>query len=264
MTTLYTDAATVAAALNMNPEATLSGPVVAGANTLTVSAVPSTWAVGMYLALDYFNPGTREVVQINGVPSGANVPITPTLNDHVSGAPIAECSGIQDAIASACAAIDDFCYMRVQGAFAEQMLTESITAYIDNDGWLVIPCSLPKPQVNSIAALSYQPTPVDPVTTFSLPPQAWVENTYLLRVGGSNMSPVQGREVMATLTYTGGYSPLPSDIARAALALAARFYKEKDSGFSDTIGSADLGTLTYKKDIPSDIKMMLRHHVRYA
>jgi hypothetical protein len=61
------------------------------------------------------------------------------------------------------------------------------------------------------------------------------------------------------VTAKWGYaSTVPSDILEANIMQAARWFKRLEGGMSDTLGSADLGTLLYRQSLDPDIAMILK------
>jgi hypothetical protein len=54
--------------------------------------------------------------------------------------------------------------------------------------------------------------------------------------------------------------PVPQDIARAARRLAVHFWKIRDTGYADVQGTRQTGRVTYHKDIPKDVQMVLNRN----
>lgn len=69
-----------------------------------------------------------------------------------------------------------------------------------------------------------------------------------------------------SIDYTGGLSTttdgLPLDLIDLATMLAVRFYKEARSGLGDSIGVAELATLTYTKALPLRFQKMMEQYKR--
>lgn|GEM_PF-3537357 len=273
----YTDAATVAAALRLPPDTSLAVQAQAGAAQIVLMAMTAAGGVpfypGMSLALDQYNPGAREVVQITGPATGTGpytVPVTALANTHPTGAPVKECSAIQDVVAAASRMVDDttFC---VPGAYAQQAWTETVEGQATVDGRLAARVS--GRNVTAVSALSWVLNPQDAAQVADLTAINWDDYTITLWPSASRTAngeplapppdPAQKR-VLVTVSYTAGYSPLPPDLARAATVLAARMFKEGDSGFSDTVGNLVDGTLTFKKGIPNDVALILRPWRRWS
>lgn len=273
----YTDAATVAAALRILPDTALAAAVLPGATSLSLNANQTTRGIplypGMYLALDQFNPGAREVVQITAAVTGTGpytVPVTATTYAHGSGAPATECSAIQDVVGAASRLVDDATFSAA-GAFAQQAWSETVNGQVTADGRIF--CQVSGRGVSAFSAFSWQVLPTDTaqvVPTSSLrwdDYQVWaLPNGVALATGEPAYLPINAAEkaLIVTVAYTAGYSPLPDDLARAATVLAARLFKEGESGFSDTVGDPQLGVLTYKKGIPADIAAILKPWRRWS
>lgn len=257
----YVDASAVVAVLpSMQPDTTLSSAAIAGATQIEIvaSAVPNgDLYPGMYLALDQFNPGTRETVQVTGAITGAGpytVPVTALTNAHAAGAPVKECSGIQGTVLAASRFIDDFTWSK-PSAFAEQTWTETVEGNT-LDGRLVV--SVSGRNVTAVSAFSWVCRPTDDATvvaTDQLVFRDFVIEAYPPDVPAWNSA----KRLLVAVTYTAGYATaaMPSDIVRAATVMAARLWKEGESGFSDVVGSPDLGALLYKKGVPPDVAAML-------
>jgi hypothetical protein len=256
----YCNEAQVASALNLPPTGTLASPVIVGATTISITT-SGTYYPGQRLALDHFQDDTvGEVVFIKSISGTTYTLVSPAINAHVAGAPIVEVTAITKVLASASRSVDDLTYYTNVG-FNQETVTDNIRAYIQNDGNILIPAK--KPIVNSVTSLIIQNTPID--IAYSIPIGNLDINGYIVTAYIANTAyvpPVSSREVRATLVYSGGYNTLPSDIVRSAIVLAARFYKEKDSGFSDVIGNVDLGIMQYKKGAPAEVMAMLKNYIR--
>lgn len=257
----YCNESQVASALGMNPTGNLTNAVTAGSITIVITG--ATCYPGQRLALDYFQDDTvGEVVFIASVAGTTYTLVNPTLNAHVQGAPIVEVTAITKTLASASRMIDDMTYYTGVG-FNQETRTESVKGYIQADGNILIPAK--KPIIQSVTSLSIQNTPLDapvsvPVANLDIDGYnitAYAQNT-------SYVPPLMARQVKVSLTYVGGFNPLPDDIVRCAVVLAARFFKEKDSGFSDAIGNSDLGIMQYKKGAPAEVMAMLKNYIRFT
>lgn len=273
----YTDAATVAAALRLAPDTTLAAAVVQGATSLSLTANQTAAGVSLYpgmsLALDQFNPGAREVVQITGPVTGAGpytVPIAATAGAHGLGAPVKECSAIEDVVAAASRLVDDATYTAA-GAYAQQDWTETVEGQSLADGRIF--ARVTGRGISAVTAFSWQVYPDDTAQQVSLSALRWddyevwaLPSGLVLATGEPSTLPAAAylKHLLVTISYAAGYSPLPADLARAATVLAARMFKEGDTGFSDTIGDPALGVLTYKKGIPGDIAAILRPWRRWT
>lgn len=119
-----------------------------------------------------------------------------------------------------------------------------------------------KPSVTAVAAFAYRQSPRDPWTA--------VEST-ALTVSGYKITawigtPMPREPVMIKATYTGGLATtstgLPADLQRAAIVLAARYYKEMRSGLGDVIGMPQTGELIYTKAVPTEVLQLLAPYTR--
>lgn len=267
MPAAYTDAAAVAAALRLSPDTTLAAPVSVGDQSISISAnqVAGDSGIypGMYLALDHFNLQTREVVQVTDAVTGVGpytVPVTATVNAHVNGSPVKEVSALQDVVDAGSRLWDDACFTK-PGAFAEQTWTETLVGQGTSDGRLFLLGS--GRNITAVTSLQWQANPSGSV--FALDPTQCTFDDYQLWAWAPQALPWPfNKNVYVTVTYTAGYNPLPGDIVRASTVLAARLYKEGDSGFSDVTANTDLGMLQYKKGIPGDIALMAKRWRRWT
>lgn len=274
--TTYTDASSVAAILQLAPDTTLSAAIAVGATTLTLASATTATGIslypGMLLALDFYNPAVRESVTITGPISGTGpytVPISATAQAHSAGAPIKEVSALQEVVEPASRMIDDATFS-APGAFAEQTWTETTRGQGTPDGWLFFEVS--GRGIQNISAVQWQSAPNGPIIT--LDPTRCIYDDYRVWAypasggttagyNGFTPSPYD-KQVIVTVTYTAGYNPVPADLGRAATVLAARLYKEGQTGFSDVLGNADMGLLQFKKGIPSDVAVMLKPWRRWS
>jgi hypothetical protein len=159
-----------------------------------------------------------------------------------------------DVVPAASRIWDDLTFYR--NTFDLTTVTETLKGYIDTDGLLYV--AVTKPIIQSVSALSFIVLPGDTPTIVGL--TAIDFDGYTIR--GNVGFPQQ--KITATVTYSGGFDPIPADIQRATTVLACRLWKEKDSGFSDVIGNSELGILQYKKGIPSGIEAVVKHYKRWV
>lgn len=259
-TALYTDVGRVAQALAFQTPETLNAAVSASATSITLSSpFPSDWTVGSTLILDVNNPSLRESVTITGAPSGQTIPISATVNAHVAQSPVVNGTLVANYIGAASRWFDSVSYNKL--GFAYEAVTETKQAYIDNDGYIVVPLSKPIVQIQNVTGVTFQPTPLDPVDTLNVS-QAWIEDNYFLKIAPINS--YSRRNGQAVVMYSGGYNPVPDDIVQAVTVMAARFYKERDSGYSDVIGSTETGIMQYQKAMPADVKVIVEKYRRWT
>jgi hypothetical protein len=67
-------------------------------------------------------------------------------------------------------------------------------------------------------------------------------------------------------TYSGGLATtadtMPEDFQSAVSLLTIRFYREAESGMSDSLGIAEMGMTSYTKAIPVRVQQMLQPYMR--
>lgn len=165
-------------------------------------------------------------------------------------------------VAAASRAIDHHCANeRATDYFKSETLTdEVITGQLTPQG--VLHCWPHKSLVDSVSELSWR----------SRPGASWnTVDTDKLAINGNlvqgwleTRQPV-GR-IQVQISYTGGLAEdtadLPADLVEATTLLTVRYYKEAQSGLSDSIGVAELGTLMYTKAWPIRVLEMLKPYKR--
>ena len=127
-------------------------------------------------------------------------------------------------------------------------------AAVDVYGRLI--CWPHKPIITSIAALQYRLSPRQPwqdvdldlVETDGPHVLAWLE--------------LERQPLTVQISYVGGYDTLPDTLVHAVNILAARYYREMQGGYTDSIGVADLGNLIYTKAVPLEVVDLLKPLVR--
>jgi hypothetical protein len=120
-----------------------------------------------------------------------------------------------------------------------------------------------KPVVTAVTALSYR---------YSLA-NAYVDANIAMVVPEYEGILFEGylsyaERIYVKASYTGGFattvSGLPQDIVELGTLMAVRLYKEARSGLGDSIGVAELGTLTYTKALPSRAREIVNLYARTA
>lgn len=259
-TALYTDLASVVRALAFQSPETLGTAATAGTTSITLNvAPPSDWQVGSTLVVDANNPTLAETVTIEAAPSGTAVTISALVNNHAAGAPVINGTIANDYVTAASRWFDSQTYVR--SGFAYEPVTDTKEAYIDRDGYVEVPLSKPKVVMSDVTSVTFQATPMSEVLTLDLT-KGWILDNYFLKIAPENYIPT--RNGLITVTYSGGYNPVPDNIQWAVTNMAARFYKERDSGYSDVIGSADTGIFQYKKAMPADVKAVVLSYMRWT
>ena len=256
---LYTDSGRVAQALAFQAPETLNAAVSAGATSITLASVlPQDWTIGSTLILDINNPTLREPATIQNI-VGNTITVSAISNAHVAGSPVVNGTLVTNYVSAASRWFDAVTYNTT--GFAFESITDTKIGNLDNDGTLLVPLSKPLVLMPNVVSVTFQPTVSDPVDTLDIT-KAWIESKYMLRIAVSkDYYPRQG---MATVNYSGGYNPIPDDITQAVTVIAARMYKQRDSGYSDVIGSADTGLMQYTKAVPPDVKLIMNKYRRWT
>lgn len=138
---------------------------------------------------------------------------------------------------------------------------ETGRAIIDRDGTLRY--APHKPVVNSIASMSYRFAPSR--EWLELDSDIFYPDGEFACAFGALAGNAPGK-VFIQISYNGGLAEdvadLPADLIELATLLSARFYREAETGLSDAIGVAELGTLIYTKAWPVRFVEMLQPFVR--
>jgi len=139
----------------------------------------------------------------------------------------------------------------------EDMADEVIPGQIDYTGARIL-CYPHKPIINSVASFSYR---LSIITT------AYSIDASRIEIDGGRVTayPNTGNyltdrpygfpsKTRVTISYNGGLSisgsGMPADMQEAVAILAARFYREAETGLADQIGVAELTTMVYTRAIP--------------
>lgn len=123
-----------------------------------------------------------------------------------------------------------------------------------------------KSAVQSVARFEYRASPRS--TWVAAPPDALtVEgNRVTAWVAAAGLRGTGGLQVR--LDYTGGLAAdpagLPADLVEVVTVLAVRLYREAQTGMSDAVGVAELGTMTYTKALPARVRDVVRQYQRIA
>lgn len=261
-TILYTDVGRVIRALTFQaPE------IVGGSNALSIGDTqitvnqntPTNWQNGDTLAIDGNNEESFELVTITNIPSTTTLTVTALTKNHALGAPVVNVTAVLPYPSSASRWFDSVTFNKF--GFGYEIVTEKKTAYITNEGFITVPLSKPMVNIDNVMDATFQSTPLDPIQPLDLS-KAWIEDDYFLNIVATN--PYSRRQGQIEVTYSGGYDHIPDDIAQAVTIMAARFYKERDSGYSDMIGSAETGLVSYKKAMPADVKVIVDKYRRWT
>jgi hypothetical protein len=256
-TILYTDTGRVAQALAFQSPETLNGAVAVGATSITLNTtIPADWTIGSTLILDVNNPTLRETVTISAI-SGNTLTVSAVKNAHVTGSPVVNGTIVSNYVSPASRWFDTATFNK--NGFGYETVTDTKTAYIDNYGIITVPLSKPTVDIDNVVSATFRSTVWDTPDTLDLT-KAWIEDKYFLKIASANC--YTKRTGMAVVTYSGGYNPIPDDITQAVTVMAARFYKERDSGYSDVIGSPETGIMQYQKAAPADVWIVIDKYTR--
>jgi uncharacterized phiE125 gp8 family phage protein len=138
----------------------------------------------------------------------------------------------------------------------ETVSGETLRAFVGHDA--VIRVWPHKAVITAVSSLSYRQTPLEDWTS--------VDTDRIMMDGGQVMAWPTETLLPGTyyvqLSYTGGYADdvenLPADLVEAATVLAARYYRENETGLTDAVGIAEIGQMVYTKAMPARVLDMLR------
>lgn len=162
-------------------------------------------------------------------------------------------------ITAASRAIDRHCAAAIQSD--DYFKLETVTAelgegIVDHAGGMFYRAR--KPLVAAVTAFAYRLTPGQDW----IPLDTTYAESYLIRAWPG----CEAGYAFVRVSYSGGLAAtadgLPADLVDAATVLAVRMYKETKTGLSDSIGVAELGTLTYTKALPTRVVSQLAAYRR--
>ncbi len=165
-------------------------------------------------------------------------------------------------VAAASRAADRICTGSVEAVdyFKQEAVTdEMIRGIIGLDGKLL--CWPRKSRINSVASLSWRTTPM----------AEWIAvDANRLAVDTPRIEAyltVRNRgEVLVKISYNGGHAAtvaaLPADFIELVSMIAGRYYREDESGMTDAVGIAELGTINYTKSLPVRVRDMIIPYLR--
>jgi hypothetical protein len=150
----------------------------------------------------------------------------------------------------------------------ETVVNEVLEGLLDYTGQSII-CYPHKPIITAVTAFSYQ----ENITKTAYPiPSADVASRVeisgpLVKAYPANIYldewPSKCRVI---LSYTGGLGltvdDLPDDLQELAAILAVRFYREAETGLTDQIGVAELGTMSYTRSWPVRVQEKIQNFKR--
>lgn len=136
----------------------------------------------------------------------------------------------------------------------ETITNETLFGQVDKDG--NVNCWPHKPVVNTVLAMSWRRDPT--YTPIVADPRYFVIDKNC--VTAFNQIAMRGR-VLVTISYIGGIAlttaDIPEDIQEALSVATIRYFRENQTGLTDSMGVAELGTATYTKAIPVRLLNML-------
>ena len=154
-------------------------------------------------------------------------------------------------VTAASRAIDNLCTSQpgVADYFKLEAITDEIltNAVVDSAG--ILTCFPHKPRIASIESLSYRFSMRDSWQNANL---NWAMSLGEMVKWEGNLP--SGSEPLVKISYTGGLAvtvdALPKSFVDLATMLVVRFFKEARTGYGDSIGVAELGTLKYTEAFP--------------
>ena len=147
----------------------------------------------------------------------------------------------------------------------ENVIDQELRAQIDFQGCLT--CWPHKPELQSVSALAYRTNLTG--SWIAIDPDKFVSIDGGLVTAWVNLISLRGnRGLQVKISFEGGFAAepddLPADLIEAVNVLAVRFYREGETGLTDSIGIAELGTLTYTKALPVRVKEIIQQYRRVA
>jgi len=255
----YATIVDLASAIDLSELAQLATPVNAGDVQLTTDR-PVSLAAGACLLVGYRGQ-VGETATVSAVSSdGTSVTLAgPLMQTHPAGTWLLDATPFPSVLEAASRLVDQLTYTPAGGwAFADRV-TVTRGAKVGRDGTTMV--SLDHTPVQQVHAVTVQASPLEPVWDIPASQVWWDDEAYVVAVHLGDLSELLAlRPVRMTITYSGGYTAdeMPADIKRATAILAARLWKEKDSGYSDVIGNTDFGLLQYTQAAPKDVLAMLQ------
>jgi hypothetical protein len=154
-------------------------------------------------------------------------------------------------VTAASRAIDNLCTSQpgVADYFKLEAITDEILTNAVVDSYGVLTCFPHKPRIASIESLSYRFSMRDSWQNANL---NWAMSLGEMVKWEGNLP--SGSEPLVKISYTGGLAAsvdaLPKSFVDLATMLVVRFFKEARTGYGDSIGVAELGTLKYTEAFP--------------
>lgn len=140
---------------------------------------------------------------------------------------------------------------------AETVTNQELFGRVDRNGMIL--CYPRKPYITAVTAMSYRAGIRDPWTAIDLT-EVMIQGPRV-EAYPTGMTFTNARALIK-MTYTGGLGAttdaLPPDLIEATTMLAIRFYREAETGLTDAIGVAELGTMVYTQALPVRFKAMIQ------
>jgi hypothetical protein len=245
----------------INESARMGEEAHAGDTVLSTTG-PVDLPPGALLVVGYLGQASEAVNVLSSADS--SITLSSALKmDHPAGTRLLDATPYFDIAEAASRMVDDITWTPAGGWAYSDQAKETQQTKVDHNGDLVI--VLGHTPVKEIYAVSVQSLPFGDLYNVAPERVWWDDGSYIIHVFTGWDVPIQPfSQVKVTVTYAGGYTDqeMPKDIRRCTAMIAMRLWKEKDSGYSDIIGSNDLGTFIYSKAVPPDVKAMLIRHRR--
>lgn len=184
----------------------------------------------------------------------AELRIAETTDDALIADQVARASRIVDQLCTGAPDSDDY--------FTLGDVTELLCGLISSSGHIL--CYPHRVVINSVTSFHYRINPFDTWHTVEVPyltikPSRSSVMAWTTMSGFYDTAQVQ-------ICYNGGLASsvdnLPSDVIDAATILAARLYREGESGLSDAVGISEFGVITYSKAFPARLLRMIQSYSR--
>lgn len=244
-TALYTTAADVASACldSDNSAQKLTADTAENATSIAVNIVPQNWTINTSLLIDtgYLN----EVVVITEI-SGNTITISELSNAHKSGCSVFNVTALESYIDPASRFFDE--ETRYNAGWAYEDITETLKARVNKYGNLVVVLGKPTTEIADVGSVTITDMRGRNTTVLDIS-NAFIVDSIFLNVPAY----LSDKEYMATVDYCGGFAQLPGFVSWATSVIAARMYRERQTGYSDTVGSPEVGYVSYKKALPPDV-----------
>jgi hypothetical protein len=145
----------------------------------------------------------------------------------------------------------------------ETIVNEALPGRANSRG--EVTCYPHKPLIASVAAFAYRADVTQSLNTVDTSRVDMWGNKVTAYPLGNPLVDFPGR-CRVQISYTGGLSgstaDLPADLVELCTLLCARFYKEGETGFTDSIGVAELAQMVYTKAWPVRLTEQLQTYIR--